>query len=294
MWDEIAEQIKQATNQDFVMESQVPVGGGQTNESYKLECKPTNYFVKLNSNSRLSMFESEAIALEEIAKIDKIRVPEPICCGIVGNKSFLALSWIEFGPWSQSSWMELGRSIANLHRFSTQKKFGWDQDNFIGSSPQQNPWHDNWAEFFTEQRIKFQLELAKAKGFEFDNEKKLLKAIYRRLAPHRPESSLLHGDLWCGYVLCAIKRMPVIFDPSSYFGDREVDLAMTELFGGFPEAFYLAYNETWPVNNGYSHRINIYNLYHILNHLNMFGDSYYSQAKKIVHQIIEEYQKSML
>ncbi|WP_236503334.1 fructosamine kinase family protein, partial [Tychonema sp. BBK16] len=165
--------------------------------------------------------------------------------------------------------------------------FGWDISNTIGSTVQINNWTGNWAEFWAEHRIGYQLKLAKSRGGNFAQEERLLKLIPALLAGYEPKSSLVHGDLWGGNAGVTSAGEPVIFDPATYFGDREVDLAMTELFGGFPAEFYRGYNQVWPLDSGYEKRKTLYNLYHILNHFNLFGGSYASQANQMINIILD-------
>ena len=161
--------------------------------------------------------------------------------------------------------------LAEAHR-NPGKRFGWSRDNYIGSTPQANGWCENWAGFWRERRLKPQLELAKRNGFDLRFDEDLLKN-------HSPQPALLHGDLWSGNAGFTTHG-PVVFDPAVYYGDREADLAMTELFGGFPRAFYEAYEETYPLDEGYRARKHLYNLYHLLNHLNLFGAGYLSQVRE--------------
>ena len=168
-------------------------------------------------------------------------------------------------------WAALAQLLAKLHR-TTGPRFGWHRDNWIGATPQINDWRDDWATFFQECRLRPQLELARQNGFSFSVPADLLK-------DHRPQPSLLHGDLWSGNA-GFIEEGPVIFDPAVYYGDREADIAMTELFGGFPARFYDAYNEALPLPDGYETRKHLYNLYHLLNHLNIFGAGYLAQVQR--------------
>jgi len=169
-------------------------------------------------------------------------------------------------------WAGLARMLATLHR-QTGPRFGWHRDNFIGAAPQINSWRDDWATFFHECRIRPQLELARKNGFSIPFPKENF------LENHKPSPSLLHGDLWRGNA-GFVEEGPVIFDPAVYYGDREAELAMTELFGGFPARFYEAYNEAFPLPDGYETRKHFYNLYHLLNHLNIFGAGYLAQVRR--------------
>ena len=166
-------------------------------------------------------------------------------------------------------WAALARMLATLHR-QTGPRFGWHRDNWIGATPQSNTWCDDWGEFWQEHRMRPQLELARKNGFDIPDPPKLM---------HSPQPSLLHGDLWSGNA-GFVDEGPVIFDPAVYYGDREADLAMTELFGGFPARFYEAYSETFPLADGYETRKHLYNLYHLLNHLNIFGAGYLAQVQR--------------
>ncbi len=179
----------------------------------------------------------------------------------------------------------MGRKLAAMHKASSSQGFGWKINNTIGSTPQINTWTTDWAEFYIKHRLGYQFQLARRRGGNFPSSEKLLAAIPELLA-HQVQPSLVHGDLWGGNAGCTISGEPVIFDPATYFGDREVDIAMTELFGGFPAAFYQGYNEVFPLDTGYEQRKTLYNLYHILNHFNLFGGGYASQANRMIDQIL--------
>jgi len=200
----------------------------------------------------------------------------------------VVLEWIDLGR--GGAWEEMGRHLAAMHQKtppnSLNRGFGWDRNNTIGSTPQINTWTSNWAEFFAEHRIGYQLSLAKRRGGTFSKGEQLVKAIPELLADHQPQPSLVHGDLWGGNAAFTASGEPLIFDPAAYCGDREVDIAMTELFGGFPSAFYRGYNEVWPLDAGYEQRKTLYNLYHILNHFNLFGGGYASQANGMIQRIL--------
>ncbi|MEG3863571.1 fructosamine kinase family protein, partial [Microcoleus sp. herbarium12] len=165
-------------------------------------------------------------------------------------------------------------------------RFGWSVNNAIGSTPQINNWAADWAEFWAEHRIGYQLQLARRRGGNFSQGETLLAAIPKLLEGYKPQPSLVHGDLWGGNASVTSAGEPVIFDPATYWGDREVDMAMTELFGGFSPAFYRGYNEVWLLDSGYEKRKTLYNLYHILNHFNLFGGSYESQANQMINRIL--------
>jgi fructosamine-3-kinase len=195
------------------------------------------------------------------------------------------LEWVELGRSQKHSWQEMGKQLAQMHKIESVSQFGWDRNNTIGSTPQLNPWTDNWADFFAESRIGYQLKLAKRRGGNFVNIGDFVEVVRDNLKDRNPHPSLVHGDLWSGNASMTKEGKPIIFDPATYYGDHEVDLAMTELFGGFPNQFYQGYESVFPIEQGYSKRKVLYNLYHILNHFNLFGGGYESQALRMIKQV---------
>ena len=224
-------------------------------------------FLKEGAPSRADAFAAEAEGLEALRP--HIRVPRVLDRGMRNGKAFMLLEHLDLER--DGDFAELGRMLATLHR-QTGPRFGWARDNYIGFTPQQNGWREDWAEFWREHRMRPQVALAKKKGFAVEMPRLAL------LENHRPPPSLLHGDLWSGNA-GFVAEGPVVFDPAVYYGDREADLAMTELFGGFPKEFYRAYDEAFALPAGYEQRKHLYNLYHLLNHLNIFGGGYLSQVK---------------
>ncbi|WP_099240186.1 fructosamine kinase family protein [Synechococcus sp. BDU 130192] len=281
----IAEHIAATTGQPFTLEQQRSVGGGCINQGYCLAGFGQRYFVKLNRPNQTAMFAAEALALQQMGATQTIRVPKPICWGETESNSYIVLEWIDLGGGSGEAWQAMGRHFAELHRRGTAEKFGWDRPNTIGSTPQMNDWQSNWAEFWAEQRLGYQLRLARRKGGDFPEPQRIIEGVRRILRDHQPQPSLVHGDLWSGNAAVTAQGEPIIFDPAAYYGDREVDIAMTELFGGFPGRFYQGYNEAWPLDSGYGDRRDLYNLYHVLNHFNLFGGGYGNQAKRIIQQL---------
>jgi fructosamine-3-kinase len=286
MWKEIAQAISQETGQKFAIANRKSISGGCINQGYQVSSQDITYFVKLNDAAQVEMFAAEALGLQQMYATQTITVPQAICWGTAGNSSFIVLQWLDLGTGSNSSWTAMGHQLAAMHRAVTNQGFGWSRNNTIGSTPQINTWMDNWADFFAEQRIGFQLKLAQRHGGNFPETNRVVDAVREQLADWQPQASLLHGDLWSGNGAISRDGAPIIFDPATYYGDRETDLAMTELFGGFPGAFYDGYNEAWSLDRGYSQRKSIYNLYHILNHFNLFGGGYGNQAKTIIQQLI--------
>ncbi|OUL20563.1 hypothetical protein BV378_29575 [Nostoc sp. RF31YmG] len=286
MWTEIDAHISQVIGKKFQSQQKQSVSGGCINQGYAVSDNQRTYFVKLNQASQVAMFEAEALGLEEMLITASIRVPQPLCWGTTGNSAYIVLEWLEMGGSNTKSWLEMGRKLAAMHKATSSQGFGWKINNTIGSTPQINTWTADWAEFYAKHRLGYQFQLARRRGGNFPKQEKLLAAIPELLVDLQVEPSLVHGDLWGGNAGCTVSGEPVIFDPASYFGDREVDIAMTELFGGFPAAFYQGYNEVFPLDAGYEQRKTLYNLYHILNHFNLFGGGYGSQANRMIDQIV--------
>ena len=226
------------------------------------------HFLKEGDSARADAFAAEADGLEALRPY--IRVPRVMDRGVKGGKAFILLEHLDLRR--NGDYAAMGRMLAALHR-QTGPRFGWQRDNYIGLAPQKNTWHDNWATFFRECRLRPQA--AKA-GIELPS--------LRVLENHRPQPSLLHGDLWSGNAGFTAEG-PVVFDPAVYYGDREADLAMTELFGGFPREFYAAYDAAFPLPQGYERRKELYNLYHLLNHLNLFGSGYRGQVEATLRRL---------
>jgi fructosamine-3-kinase len=306
MWDKIAAHISETTGETFSLDNRHSVSGGCINQGYYISSSSRAYFAKINQASQIAMFEAEALGLQQMRATQTIRVPEPICWGTEGNSAYIVLEWLDLGSrGGERPWEEMGRKLAAMHKYTPPNPpllrggeernstllrgvFGWDINNTIGSTVQINNWTANWAEFWAEHRIGYQLQLARRRGGHFPQGERLLEVIPELLAGHEPQPSLVHGDLWGGNAGVTSAGEPVIYDPAAYFGDREVDLAMTELFGGFPAAFYRGYSQVWPLDSGYEKRQTLYNLYHILNHFNLFGGSYDSQANQMINRILGE------
>ena len=236
------------------------------------------------------MFAAEAEGLNEMLGSDSIRVPRPLCYGSDEAHSWLVLEYIEFGAAGRATSELLGEQLAAMHRH-TSDRFGWHRNNTIGSTTQVNTLGRDWVDFLREHRLRYQLELAAANGASsrlLDRGLQLLDALPAFFATYDPAPSLLHGDLWGGNWGADNAGQPVIFDPAVYYGDREADLAMTELFGGFDDRFYQSYRHAWAIDPGYSSRKVLYNLYHVLNHFNLFGGSYAGQALGMVDSLLAQ------
>jgi fructosamine-3-kinase len=281
-WQAIAVMIQGAIGRSFEVKSARSVSGGCINQGYCLSDGITQFFVKLNQADRLEMFVAEALGLATLAEAGAMRVSRSVCHGVTGEQCFLVLEWLEFGR--SGDWALMGQQLASLHAYSGSQEFGWSRDNTIGSTPQVNSWMPDWTEFWQTHRIGYQFELAGRNVFPKAD--RLLAKIPQILAGHQPTPSIVHGDLWGGNAGFLADGTPVIFDPAIYWGDREVDLAMTELFGGFPPAFYAGYESILPIVPGYAKRKLLYNLYQILNHYNLFGGSYQNQANSMIDRLL--------
>jgi fructosamine-3-kinase len=270
--------------------TQVAVGGGCINEAVCLEGDGRRYFVKLNTADRLDMFEAEAAGLDVLHASGTVRVPRPLCLGAEDGRSWLVLEFISLGGGSRTAASMLGEQLAAMHRCSS-RTHGWDRDNTIGATPQPNAQSRDWVTFYREQRLGYQLELAASNGAPrslTSAGERLLERLEFFFQDYRPEPSLLHGDLWGGNWACDGSGRPVIFDPAVYYGDRETDIAMTELFGRFEAGFYRAYQSAWPLDSGYASRKTLYQLYHILNHFNLFGGGYAGQAGRMLDALLSQ------
>jgi fructosamine-3-kinase len=287
MWEQITEHINQTTGKSWKISDRRSVSGGCINQGYQLIGEEQSYFVKINQASCLEMFKAEAKGLKQMQATQTIRVPQPICVGSCENHSYLVLEWLDFARHGDNNaWENMGRQLAAMHQVKRVNQFGWEQNNNIGSTPQINTWTSNWGDFFAENRIGYQLKLARRRGGNFPDSELVIAKIREFLQDRHPQPSLVHGDLWSGNVAILESGQPVILDPAVYYGDHEVDIAMTELFGGFPAAFYRGYEQVWPLDTGYQKRKTLYNLYHILNHFNLFGGGYGSQANQMLLQIL--------
>lgn len=264
----------------------LPASGGCINRAMLVRTEPgQRYFLKHNAADCLAMFQAEAVALEALAKAGEFRVPLVLGSGCCGDQSFLLLEFLDLQPLDSRLQAEAGRALARMHRH-TSNRHGWQQDNTIGSSPQYNAWSEHWPTFYLRQRLLPQLQRLTASGHGFDVEPAHLEAAVERLfIDCQPAPSLLHGDFWAGNV-AACEGRPALFDPASYYGDRETDLAMSELFGGFSAGFYQAYQTEWPLDSGYRQRRSLYQLYHLLNHANLFGGHYLQQAERSLRALL--------
>ncbi len=287
--ESIAKNISESFNKNIHIKYIEPLAGGCINQVSKLtDDHGSRWLLKENTPHLLEMFIAEAQGLQEIQQSNSIRVPEVICYGETSKKSYLVLEYIDLSTKNNSE--RMAEQLALMHSYhSTQ--FGWYRDNNIGETPQSNQQSHSWITFWQEQRLLPQLNLALKNGYSktsYDSGIKLLESIHMFFSSYQPAPSLLHGDLWGGNYAYDNSSEPVIFDPAVYYGDRETDIAMTELFGGFDATFYAAYKNHYPLDAGYRVRKRLYNLYHILNHYNLFSGGYASQAANMTKQLLAE------
>jgi fructosamine-3-kinase len=284
-WNAICAALGTAAGSPFRMRDRTQLTGGSINHAWRLESNHGRYFVKLNRGDRAAMFAAEAAGLRELAATDTVRVPRPICHGSVPGYAYLVLEYLELSRGGDAAAQQLGHDLARLHAVRG-ARFGWHRDNTIGSTAQPNGWDDDWPRFWRERRLAHQLRLVAAAGHPVAGGERLLQRVATLLDGHRPQPALLHGDLWGGNWGVLSSGTPVLFDPAVYYGDRETDLAMSELFGGFGSAFYSAYRERAPLDDGYPVRRDLYNLYHVLNHVTLFGGGYVAQAQRLVERLL--------
>jgi protein-ribulosamine 3-kinase len=283
----LQEAIAGATGERFMIQQATPASGGCIHSSWVLAAGEVRYFAKLNEERFAASFAAEADGLAALREAG-MRAPRPLTRGTASGHAFLLLEFLAIGPATDAGFRELGRALARLHDYHG-TQFGWHRDNFIGSTPQSNAMGPSWAEFWRHQRLAPQLALAAQNGHRGRVQwlgEQVIEAVPWLLAGHESVPAVLHGDLWRGNAAILESGAPVVFDPAVYYGDPEADLAMTELFGGFPESFYEGYREVHPVAGGYKLRRVLYNLYHVLNHLNLFGESYRSQAEQMMQQLV--------
>ncbi|GEA50897.1 hypothetical protein VIN01S_17010 [Vibrio inusitatus NBRC 102082] len=289
MWQAITQQLSDVLMFEFKIEEKIRITSGDISESYMISDGEQRYFIKLNSKDFLNSFSAEVDNLNELRLSNTVATPEIVHFGSTKEASFLILNYLPTHPLSNhEASYQFGQDVARLHSWGDQQEYGFDNDNYIGATVQPNRWHKKWCQFFAEQRIGWQLQLLKEKGIEFGSLEEIIESVKFSLSNHHPKPALLHGDLWHGN--CAESPFgPICYDPACYWGDRECDIAMTELFGGFPDAFYQGYKSIKPLLEGYEERKNIYNLYHVLNHCNLFGGHYLNDAQLRIDELIKQY-----
>lgn len=264
--------------------------GGDIGKSFCLETDQRRLFVKYRLDLPGTLFQREAESLQLLGRAEALAVPEALYAGTIPGRSggMIVLSWIDTGPVRMDMAEALGRGLALQHRaVEPDGRYGLAADNYIGLLPQANGWNGSWIAFYREQRLLPMVKLAEERGLLPAGRREKLHRLMEflpRWLPDAPEPALLHGDLWSGNWLAGSDGRPWLIDPAVYYGHRECDLAFTELFGGFPAAFYSAYQETWPLAPEYAERKPIYQLYHLLVHLILFGEAYGPSVDRILRR----------
>jgi fructosamine-3-kinase len=282
----VLELLKEKLNKKVELITFSSVGGGSINDAFRFETNCGSYFIKKNSASRFpQMFDKEISGLQLLDSVKEIPVPEVIGSGESGDEAFLALRFIESAGKSKYFWEDFGKRLANLHRHSS-TFFGLDHDNFIGSLFQSNRKHDHWADFFREERLEVQVKLARDHGKLCRETINAFEKFYLKIHeifPNEPPA-IIHGDLWGGNFMVNENGEAVIIDPAVYYGHREMDLAMSQLFGGFDSRFYEAYHHQYPLEKGWQQRMDYCNLYPLMVHVNLFGGGYLGSVNSILRK----------
>jgi len=291
MDDRLRRAIERAVGADASVHWQ-HVGATGWGDAWRLSVAGQRYFAKIAAVERAAMLDAEADGLRAIADTGTIRAPALVAVGTQGAYGYVVVEWLDLS--AQTNDAALGVALARMHRAVPPagprgERFGWHRDNFIGATPQLNAWSDDWCTFFVERRLAPQLALAASNGFAGELQRggeRVLRRLSALLQRHDVTPALVHGDLWSGNAATLSDGTPIVFDPAVYVGDREVDLAMTELFGGLGASFARTYAERWPLDDGYPLRRTVYNLYHLLNHLNLFGATYLARVERSIAEIL--------
>jgi protein-ribulosamine 3-kinase len=289
-WHELANSISAVTGRELERTSHQSLTGGDAGSCVRWSSDAGPMFVKIALDCRAWVLEAEAEGLRALASASRIRVPVVFGVGVAAGRAWLALEWLDLESPRPGSEARLGELLAEQHR-TTAEMFGWHRTNTIGPTRQENDPNPDWGRFYVTRRLEPQLALAEQNGNHgslIDRGRRLCELVPALLGGHAPSPSLLHGDLWAGNHAEDAAGHPLVFDPAVYFGDREADLAMTRLFGGYGRGFYAAYEAAWPLEAGAAERVPLYNLYHVLNHLNLFGGGYLRQAEDMVERLLAQ------
>ncbi len=265
-----------------------PVSGGCIHNAQRVVTEKGDYFIKMNNASDLAMFKTEYSGLELLASAGEIDVPEPIASGIQDGQAYLILKFIHGGPRRSTFWDDFGVALANLHKNHRNDRYGLSYNNYIGRLDQFNKFSEDWISFFIEQRMEVQLKFAFDNGYIDRAYLENCTRFYQKLPDLLPVEppSLLHGDLWSGNFMTGEEGQPVIIDPAVYYGHREIELSFTQMFGGFDRQFYRSYKEVYPLEPGFENRVEIYNIYPHLVHVNLFGPSYLSGVTPVIRRYV--------
>ncbi len=285
MWQAIAEHISAELQQDFRIEHKQQLQTHSDNLLYQIRGSDQQFLLKLNHRGVLDSFETEALSLGFMQHRHCVRLPQVICAGQTIEKSFLVLEYLPLTSDHPYGWQALGHQLAFLHQADDQAMYGFDWDNYLSATLQPNQWQANWSSFFSEQRIGWLLQLLAEQRQVFGDIDKIVERVRQRLHHHQPRPALVHGECWRGNV-GFLGEAPVLFDPACYFGDREVDLAFAELFNPLPQAFFNAYQQVYPLPDGFTSRKDLYNLYHLLHLAYLRGGRYAWQAQEQIQQLL--------
>ncbi len=262
--------------------------GGCINNALKLNTSEGDYFLKWQSGIPEDMFGKEAKGLELLQSANAMNIPKVIAFGVLDGKHYLLMENIDSAPSKADYWSHFGRALAEMHSNNSNPKYGLDHDNYIGKLPQQNDYDENWIDFFIEKRLDFQLRLAvknQLVNSHFVNRYRKFYDILPELLPV-DQPALLHGDLWSGNVMVGHDGYVCLIDPAVYYGHREIELAFTQMFGGFGQDFYTSYQEVYPFEPGFDERVGIYNIYPHMVHVNLFGTSYLSGVESVLRRYV--------
>jgi len=286
-WNALERELIDAGVSTGPLQPSQALGGGCLHHAVRVEAPEGPLLVKQNDAGCAAMFAAEADGLEAMASAQALRVPRPRAHGVAAGRAYIATEFVELSGNGDAH--AFGERLARLHA-NRASAFGFARDNWIGTTPQPNGWMNDWIAFWRERRLGHQLELARADGHErlWAAGQRLLERLPAFFADYDPAPALLHGDLWAGNYAYDREGIACLFDPAAYYGDREADLAMTELFGGFPPAFYSGYEAVWPRDAGYPVRKRLYNLYHVLNHAHLFGGPYPREAQHGIERLLAE------
>jgi len=280
--------LKEVLGANVTLKKNASIGGGCINNAQRLDTNQGAYFLKWNPSIPEDMFALERKGLELLRSADEVKIPAVYGHGTIDGKRYLLLEYVEGAPRKPDYWQHYGRAMANLHQSHTRKNYGLDHDNYIGSLPQENEPMDNWIDFFRDNRLEFQLQLVLQGGLVDGRFAERYRKFYDYLPELLPENppALLHGDMWSGNVMTGPDGYVCLMDPAVYFGHREIELAFTQMFGGFDRDFYAAYHEAYPLDPGYDERVPIYNIYPHMTHVNLFGTSYLSGVESVLSRYL--------
>ncbi|MFV0575446.1 MAG: fructosamine kinase family protein [Vibrio sp.] len=285
MWQGIAQQLSNVLAFDFVIQEKERLQGGDCNDCYMISDEEQRYFVKINERPYLQKFESEIDNLSTLLSTKTLTVPEPVIAGVTKDKAFLILNYLPTKPLTTpQDQFQLGQQIARLHQWGEQKEYGYDADTYVGLNLQPNAWHKKWGIFFSEHRIGWQLQLLKEKGIEFGDINTIVSQVKAVIGAHNPKPSLLHGNLTTNNIALSVYGS-MCYDPSSYWGDPECDLAIAEEFSELSSAFFDGYLSLHDIDAGYENRKHIYQLYYLLCHCNQFGGDFLDNSAAKINEL---------